>query len=116
MKQVHVRGPDGRTVPIAGRPCAYCMRPMTRKRGGPGVKMVLPPDHATKDHVIPKSKGGAPLPNNKVWACACCNTLKGNMMPEEWDAWMAAHPRWWEGDYRQPQALDLQHEDRGCQT
>lgn len=36
--------------------------------------------HATKDHVLPKSKGGRWI----IWACFRCNKLKGSMTPREW--------------------------------
>lgn len=37
-------------------------------------------DKLTKDHFYPKSKGGATI----VMACARCNFLKGDMLPEDW--------------------------------
>lgn len=71
---------------VVGRPCHWCKRPMTSRRlsYGTGIRS----DAATRDHVIPKSKGG----KTKVWACFRCNNLKGNMLPDEWDAWMRANP------------------------
>lgn len=47
--------------------CAYC-----------GVK-----DPRTKDHVIPKSRGGSDDLSNLVWACNRCNSKKGARTPEE---------------------------------
>ncbi len=38
----------------------------------------------TRDHVFPKSRGGAHGDENKVWACRSCNSAKGNRTPEEW--------------------------------
>lgn len=38
----------------------------------------------TKDHVIPRSRGGANTPENIVWACRNCNSAKGDRTPEEW--------------------------------
>ena len=49
------------------RRCAYC-----------GAKNPF-----TKDHVIPKSRGGSDDINNLVWACISCNSKKGNKTPEE---------------------------------
>lgn len=66
---------------------------MTRKRTQ-HEKMALPDTHATKDHVIPKVLGGRAW----VWACFLCNTLKGDMTPDEWEAWRARHPGWYNAD------------------
>lgn len=33
----------------------------------------------TKDHIIPKIKGGNKLKNNVVWCCVLCNQLKSSM-------------------------------------
>lgn len=38
----------------------------------------------TKDHVIPKSKGGKLTKDNKVYACRKCNRNKGDLTIEEW--------------------------------
>ena len=38
----------------------------------------------TKDHVIPKSKGGKLTKDNKVYACRRCNRSKGDLTIEEW--------------------------------
>ena len=48
-------------------------------------------DGATRDHVIPRSKGG----RTTVWACRACNETKRNMDLETWQAFMVAHPGWW---------------------
>jgi 5-methylcytosine-specific restriction endonuclease McrA len=56
----------------------------------------------TRDHVVPRSRGGKNVVANRAWACAGCNQAKGDMMPEEWRAWMAAHPDW----VAPPAALD----------
>lgn len=37
----------------------------------------------TKDHLVPKSKGGQLANRNKVWACGDCNKLKGHLDPYE---------------------------------
>lgn len=41
-------------------------------------------DDLTRDHVMPKSRGGANDDENKVWACRSCNSAKGDRTPEEW--------------------------------
>lgn len=38
----------------------------------------------TKDHIIPKSRGGALLPINIAYCCDKCNAYKGNNTPLEW--------------------------------
>lgn len=54
----------------AGR-CHYCERRMTLKIGHEHT--------ATKDHIIPKSKGGPTQMWNLVAACHLCNQRKGAM-------------------------------------
>jgi hypothetical protein len=69
--------------------CTYCRRTLTpRADGGPLAH--------TRDHVVPRSKGGA----KTVPACYVCNNIKGDMMPDEWIAYMAANPKWWEKVFR----------------
>jgi 5-methylcytosine-specific restriction endonuclease McrA len=38
-------------------------------------------DDATKDHVYPKSKGGANASSNLVLSCKRCNAIKGDIFP-----------------------------------
>lgn len=38
----------------------------------------------TRDHVVPKSRGGSDDPSNIVVACRTCNCSKGDRTPEEW--------------------------------
>lgn len=38
----------------------------------------------TRDHVVPRSRGGSNDPENIVYACRSCNAAKGNRTPEEW--------------------------------
>lgn len=46
----------------------------------------------TIEHTHPRSKGGARI----VFACLDCNQIKGDRTLEEWTAFMAANPRWWD--------------------
>lgn len=71
-------------------------RPPRNKRTGRcfycGVQMVerhkqLRP---TRDHVIPKSRGGQNSVGNKVWCCNRCNTDKRNLMLAEYRLIIAA--------------------------
>ena len=50
--------------------CAYC--------GG-----MFSPDHLTRDHVQPSSRGGKDVWTNVVSACGGCNKIKDNRTPEE---------------------------------
>jgi 5-methylcytosine-specific restriction endonuclease McrA len=52
------------------RRCVYC-----------GMRLEL--DVATIDHVYPLARGGANHPGNLVVACASCNRMKGDMLPQE---------------------------------
>lgn len=46
--------------------CKYCLDRLTMKQ-------------ATRDHVIPRSKGGSNLDSNIVVACSPCNLTKGSL-------------------------------------
>ena len=70
--------------------CTYCRR-ITTMDPGPAGSLT-----ATVDHIIPVSKGGAARDRaNLALACAACNNLKADMLPAEWEAFMADRPRWW---------------------
>lgn len=67
--------------------CAYCKR-----------KMTIPRFHRqndglarTRDHYVPKSFGGS----RTIFACRACNSVKADMMPDEWKIFMEENPRWW---------------------
>lgn len=65
-----------------GDRCHYCNRE-TRLKWIPGQ---WDPDHATLDHIIPKSKGGTNARENLVLACNACNNAKGDMPYETFAA------------------------------
>lgn len=67
-----------------GEPCAYCKRTMDIKD-----PFLMP----TRDHQHPRSLGGRKI----VFACYACNHLKADMTMPEWEALMAAYPKWWHG-------------------
>jgi HNH endonuclease len=67
-----------------GEKCTYCKRTLEAMSSLSRVA-------ATKDHIIPKSKGG----RQTVWACRQCNAIKGDMEPDVWAAFMADWPEWW---------------------
>ena len=52
--------------------CPYCGVPMGRKRFSP-----------TRDHMIPRSRGGTLEPGNKVIVCMPCNLSKGDLTIHE---------------------------------
>lgn len=64
--------------------CYYC----NRKFGNPvyGGHMPLKP---TVDHIIPKSKYGVWGNGNTIMACHYCNSLKGDMLPEEFIGYLS---------------------------
>lgn len=62
---------------FVGKPCPYCGVPMSYRRFD---------DNPTRDHKIPKSRGGAMLRNNIHVCCRACNSDKGNLDDEEYMA------------------------------
>lgn len=77
--------------------CYYCERavqePTSRSRTA-----------ATRDHRVPSSRGGT----HKVVCCRQCNTLKANLLPVEWAAFMRTYPRWWELPQFRDNGLSIQ--------
>jgi 5-methylcytosine-specific restriction endonuclease McrA len=66
-----------------GQPCPYCCRTMER--------LDHPRLAPTRDHVVPESRGGKEV----IVACMQCNTTKADMLPDQWEAFMASNPGWW---------------------
>ncbi len=58
-----------------GKPCAYCHIPMDY--GHPRLS-------PTRDHIVPRSRGGENGTHNYVRACRRCNEDKRNMFLDEW--------------------------------
>lgn len=56
-----------------GRRCVYCAEPLAL-------------EEATLDHVYPLARGGTHSSGNVVTACARCNRLKGDLLPQEFFA------------------------------
>jgi 5-methylcytosine-specific restriction endonuclease McrA len=63
-----------------GFTCQYC---------GARVSMTS----GTRDHVLPRSRGGRDILANVVTACMPCNTRKDNRTPEEAGMHLAVRPR-----------------------
>ena len=49
----------------------------------------IPPKDLTMDHVVPISRGGKSTKGNVVTACQNCNTLKKQLLPMEWENYLA---------------------------
>lgn len=56
--------------------CYYCGR-------------AFPPAELTMDHVVPLSRGGQTTKSNVVPACKTCNTKKRQLVPVEWEEYLA---------------------------
>jgi len=54
--------------------CPYCLKPMS-------------PKEMTRDHVIPKSRGGKTEESNIIIVCKRCNQEKGALTLEEYKEW-----------------------------
>lgn len=89
LMYLHQIGPTNRMNFIMaldqGPLCHYCQ--CILNFDGPSSKNK---SYATKDHIIPKSKGGTHDPENIVIACQKCNHLKANKSYEEFKKQMAA--------------------------
>ena len=46
----------------------------------------------TRDHVVPRSRGGANRADNMVLACSWCNISKGSRLHHEWVNHLASQP------------------------
>ncbi len=62
--------------------CAYCGDPLVflDKENRTNNSSQWRP---TIDHIVPKSKGGKDVPDNWVLAHSRCNSVKGNLMPDD---------------------------------
>ena len=56
--------------------CHYCRRPVA-------------PKALTMDHIVPISRGGKTTRGNVVPCCKECNNAKRQMMPIEWELYLA---------------------------
>lgn len=54
--------------------CPYCLQ-------------TLPLEISTRDHLIPRSRGGKTEPANIILCCKKCNNEKGALTPDEYAHW-----------------------------
>ena len=57
-------------IELGGGRCAWCALDLTHARARP-----------TRDHIVPKVKGGPTRLENEVAACGACNRLRGHASP-----------------------------------
>ena len=60
--------------------CHYCGRP-------------TPPKELTMDHIVPISRGGKSTRSNVAPCCKECNTAKKQLLPMEWEQYLAQFDR-----------------------
>ena len=84
VKNLHIAKADVELVAAASKPLLRQPRRRTKPEGDPVCTYCGATHDITKDHVIPKSRGGDRGVGNKVWACRNCNSSKGARTPEEW--------------------------------
>lgn len=61
-----------------GRPCPYCRNTM----------LIGSRRKPTREHLIPKSRGGDLSPDNRLIVCSPCNGDKGDMLIKVWLYWL----------------------------
>ncbi len=49
----------------------------------------VPPAELTMDHIVPISRGGKTTRSNVVPACKTCNVKKRQLVPVEWEEYLA---------------------------
>ncbi|MCW2928964.1 MAG: putative Restriction endonuclease [Thermoleophilia bacterium] len=57
---------------VGGGTCAWC-----------GFDLSRPQARPTRDHIVPKVKGGPTRLENEVAACGACNRLRGHSSPSQ---------------------------------
>lgn len=60
--------------------CHYCKKP-------------TPPKNLTMDHSVPLARGGRTTKGNIVPCCKTCNTRKKQLLPMEWEEYLAQFSR-----------------------
>ena len=71
-----------------GGECTFCDRRLVMPPGKRGAKFKLTDQTATRDHAIPRSRGGTLAPENTLLACRACNEAKSNMTDLEFRSFL----------------------------
>jgi 5-methylcytosine-specific restriction endonuclease McrA len=75
-KAREVRGSEWWKRRLAKGICHYCGRP-------------FPAKELTMDHIVPVARGGKSAKGNIVTACKECNNAKKQLLPMEWENYLA---------------------------
>ena len=67
-------------------PCFWCGIDLSQPR----QDKQRSPNKRTRDHVLPKCDGGTVT----VWCCNACNSIKGNIEPQEWVEFISTAGPW----------------------
>lgn len=65
------------------RKCYYCNVVLVQYHTNRNTR-VAPRNGLTRDHLLPKDRGGKCLPNNQVYCCCDCNIDKARLTLEEY--------------------------------
>ena len=71
-----------RLLRVRGKFCSYCSQPMSRDNGFNSSRA------PSRDHIIPRCRGGKDVLENITLACRGCNEKKGALTGEEYMAWL----------------------------
>lgn len=74
--------------------CFYCQRSFLP--GGPHASQATQGRQRTRDHIVPASVGGT----RTVPCCRACNSIKGDMSPQEWLQFRRENPNWWADNWQ----------------
>lgn len=76
-------------IPLSFTHCAYCGFPFVADQLSFSTEK-----RRTRDHFIPRSKGGKNLVDNIYIVCQHCNFLKGDFLPNEFIYWLGRKIAW----------------------
>jgi len=68
---------------FSGIPFSDMPQEMTRANDGKLCAYCGDEKPFSKDHIIPRSRGGTDALSNLVWCCTSCNSRKGARTPDE---------------------------------
>lgn len=72
---------------MSDKTCCYCNQPLNTLPDTKGNPLRL-----TRDHIVPKSRGGSDNPCNILFACVSCNSEKSDMTLDEYLWWIENNP------------------------